>query len=219
LQLGWWRFWLHRAWRIWEGDSVMAKAWRGRWINLLATITALLAASLWPAAESLRPPTAAAQQSTPNPAAAVYVSPLVTPFSFNGDLRSLPPPPAPGPPREIPEGVNPSAPAPAPAGLTAPPPGQSLDPVLQSGFGRSRNDPLQSEVLSNPIVSFDGVTNVNNVAPPDPVGDVGPNHYVQAVNVSFAIFDRAGNLLAGPSSINSLWAGFMGGLRRTMSDG
>src|SRR5262245_29232093 len=28
-----------------------------------------------------------------------------------------------------------------------------------------------------PLLSFDGVANLNNVAPPDTNGDVGPNHY------------------------------------------
>jgi hypothetical protein len=43
--------------------------------------------------------------------------------------------------------------------------------------------------------------------PPDPVGDVGPNHYVQMVNVSFAVFDKNGNRLVGPTVINQLWQG------------
>jgi hypothetical protein len=30
------------------------------------------------------------------------------------------------------------------------------------------------------------------------------------VNISFAIYDKAGTLLAGPSPINALWAGFGG---------
>jgi hypothetical protein len=46
--------------------------------------------------------------------------------------------------------------------------------------------------------------------PPDTVGDVGPNHYIQLVNNVFSIFDKQGNLLAGPSPINSLWTGFGG---------
>ncbi|HYX25215.1 MAG TPA: hypothetical protein VFC23_13760 [Thermoanaerobaculia bacterium] len=58
-------------------------------------------------------------------------------------------------------------------------------------------------------VSFDGISATGWV-PPDAVGDIGPNHYVQAVNISLAIYDRAGNLLVGPSPINALWAGFGG---------
>lgn len=55
-------------------------------------------------------------------------------------------------------------------------------------------------------VSFDGIP-ATGWTPPDTVGDVGPNHYVQMVNISFAIYDKSGSLLAGPSPINALWAG------------
>ncbi len=58
-------------------------------------------------------------------------------------------------------------------------------------------------------VSFDGIPATGWV-PPDTVGDIGPDHYVQAVNISLAIYDRSGNLLVGPSPINALWAGFGG---------
>ncbi|MAY23591.1 MAG: hypothetical protein CMC74_12485 [Flavobacteriaceae bacterium] len=39
--------------------------------------------------------------------------------------------------------------------------------------------------------------------PPDPSGAVGPNHYVHAVNVVVKIFDKTGNLLAGPTSLGN----------------
>jgi hypothetical protein len=42
--------------------------------------------------------------------------------------------------------------------------------------------------------------------PPDPNGDVGPNHYVQAVNTAIAIYDKTGNLLASFTEDN-LWSG------------
>ena len=57
---------------------------------------------------------------------------------------------------------------------------------------------------------FEGVGNVNGVLPPDTEGTVGPNHYVQVVNLSFAIYDKSGTLLSGPSNTNTLWAGFGG---------
>jgi hypothetical protein len=58
-------------------------------------------------------------------------------------------------------------------------------------------------------VSFDGIPATGSL-PPDTVGDVGPNHYMQMVNTVFAIYDKQGNLLAGPSPINTLWSGFGG---------
>jgi subtilisin-like proprotein convertase family protein len=41
--------------------------------------------------------------------------------------------------------------------------------------------------------------------PPDTVGDVGPDHYVQAVNsTTIRIFDKAGTLVAGPFRLDTL---------------
>jgi hypothetical protein len=43
-------------------------------------------------------------------------------------------------------------------------------------------------------------------SPPDPNGDVGPNHYVQMVNATkVAVFDKTGTLLAPPFDLGSLW--------------
>ncbi len=66
-------------------------------------------------------------------------------------------------------------------------------------------------------VHFDGIP-ATGTLPPDTVGDVGPNHYVQMVNTAFAIYDKAGNLLAGPVAINSLWSSF-GGPCETQNNG
>src|SRR5260370_35028340 len=50
-----------------------------------------------------------------------------------------------------------------------------------------------SAPMPNPSMSFDGMNfNANGAGhPPDTVGDVGPNHFVQAVNTSVGIFDKA----------------------------
>jgi PKD repeat protein len=42
--------------------------------------------------------------------------------------------------------------------------------------------------------------------PPDTNGDVGPFEYVQIVNMSWQVFDKAGNSIGGPYDLNSLWA-------------
>jgi hypothetical protein len=57
-----------------------------------------------------------------------------------------------------------------------------------------------------------------NSAPPDTTGAVGPNHYVQVVNSSLAIFNKSGTVLYGPVQTNTLWAGFGGGCQ-TNNDG
>ncbi len=55
-------------------------------------------------------------------------------------------------------------------------------------------------------------------APPDTNGAVGPNHFVQIVNTSFAVFSKTGSVLYGPVAINTLFTGF-GGLCEADNDG
>lgn len=69
--------------------------------------------------------------------------------------------------------------------------------------------------IAAPIVNFEGLSNQDNanlfgfrVNPPDPVGAVGPNHYVQMVNLVFAVYSKAGELLLGPVDTGTLWNGF-----------
>jgi len=84
-----------------------------------------------------------------------------------------------------------------------------VDPVRQTAAGG----------LSMPSASsFDGLANVDNVLPADTNGDIGPNHYIQWVNVSFAIYNRSGTLLYGPAHGSTLWSGF-GGACETRNDG
>jgi len=61
-----------------------------------------------------------------------------------------------------------------------------------------------------PDVGIEGVGNVNGVHPLDTDGDVGPNHYFQMINLSFAIWDKQGNKLYGPVNNSTLWQGFIG---------
>lgn len=64
-----------------------------------------------------------------------------------------------------------------------------------------------------PSLSFDGLSNFDNIPvydafllPPDTIGDVGPNHYVQAVNSLVRIFDKNGNALTPPFRMSQLFA-------------
>jgi len=61
-----------------------------------------------------------------------------------------------------------------------------------------------------PEVNVAGIPNVNGVYPPDTDGDVGPNHYMQMINLSFAVWDKEGNQLYGPVDNSTLWQGFIG---------
>jgi hypothetical protein len=78
--------------------------------------------------------------------------------------------------------------------------------VPGKALGRGR-----PQVFSN----FEGLSNQDNfnlfgfrVNPPDPVGDVGPFHYVEMINLAVAVYDKAGSLVMGPLAIGDLWAGF-----------
>jgi hypothetical protein len=53
--------------------------------------------------------------------------------------------------------------------------------------------------------NFDGVSvsESGGSTPPDPTGAAGPNHYVNAVNTAVKIFDKTGNLLAGPTPLGT----------------
>ena len=71
--------------------------------------------------------------------------------------------------------------------------------------------------MPGPILNFQGISASEVLAgngytpyPPDPNGDVGLNHYVQWVNVSFAIWDKTGKRVYGPAAGNTLWSGFGG---------
>jgi hypothetical protein len=85
--------------------------------------------------------------------------------------------------------------------------------------GHSKDEAVQATVgplaIAAPIANFEGLSNQDNfnvfgfrVNPPDPVGDVGPNHYVEMINLVFGVYDKAGNKLLGPVDTGSLWAGF-----------
>jgi hypothetical protein len=67
--------------------------------------------------------------------------------------------------------------------------------------------------MPGPLLTFEGVA-VNqsgcSCAPPDTDGDVGPNHYIEAINVSFKVFAKDGTALAGPTTYNSLFAPLTG---------
>jgi hypothetical protein len=69
-----------------------------------------------------------------------------------------------------------------------------------------------------PLSSFEGIGNIDGVLPPDTIGDVGPSHYVQWVNLTFAIYSKTGALLYGPADGASLWTGF-GGVCGNNNDG
>lgn len=129
--------------------------------------------------------------------------PATVPFVYEGDLRDLPSTRRwqPGDAiREIPKRRR------APSFVPPPAPARR-DPLLDS-----QNRATMNRVFRPAELSFDGL-GFTGVNPPDPVGEVGPGHYIQMVNSSdgalFAIHDKAtGALIAGPTALDSLGSGF-----------
>ncbi len=85
------------------------------------------------------------------------------------------------------------------------------DPLVNLGV-LNRN--LQGNLMSSPILTFDGATQLDNAAqgigavlPPDVNGDVGLNHYVSSVNLVYKIFNKNGTVAAGPFRTNALFSG------------
>ncbi len=95
------------------------------------------------------------------------------------------------------------------------PAGLLPDPIVQNIAGAA--------AMPVPSQSVEGVGNVDAVLPADSSGDVGPNHFVQWVNLSFAVYSKGSPttppvLLYGPAPANTLWSGF-GGPCESRNDG
>ncbi|MGC8763797.1 MAG: carboxypeptidase regulatory-like domain-containing protein, partial [Acidobacteriota bacterium] len=121
-------------------------------------------------------------------------------------------PVAAGQEREIPNQPTPRGQA-AGAPLAAP----TGDGALQSSPG----------LLAMPgtVAEFAGISNLDGVAPPDTEGDIGPNHYVQWVNLHLAAWQinrsttpYTATLVLGPVAGSSIWAS-LGGPCASNNDG
>lgn len=88
-----------------------------------------------------------------------------------------------------------------------------------AGIGPAQPAPkreLGNNLLSGPIVSFEGLHHGElqggyplycscPTCPTDDSGAVGFDHYVQSVNYAIVVYDKSGNLLAGPVSGTTFW--------------
>ena len=123
---------------------------------------------------------------------AAKVIPMIGPISQNKDLRSLPYYPA----NEENEETR-----------------LKRHPQFKSN---RKADPLQAVrqaaqvvAMPTPVATYPGITSGQGgcgCLPPDTQGDVGPNHYIQAVNSSIKILDKSGNQLLAPTTYNSFFS-------------
>lgn len=122
------------------------------------------------------------------------VGPPSTAVSMDRDLRTLPQPPMP-----------------FRSWIYSP---RRLEPQARFGRGTtSVRDTVRQSFLSPlampPLLSsLQGLSFATGGTgyPPDPNGAVGPNHYVQTVNTSVAVYDKSGTLLAA-TFLNSFFSG------------
>ncbi len=156
-------------------------------------------------------PVAAAEPDGKAPAAGQPdVVPLIGPVSMDTDLRDLPFEPA---TMEADE-----------QRLTRYPAFQGTD--AQDAI-RAVRRVAQAVTMPAPLATFAGINSAQSgcgCLPPDTHGDVGPNHYIQSVNSSIKIIDKAGNQLLAPTTYNSFFSGLASsgtpcGLNQNQGDG
>ena len=103
---------------------------------------------------------------------------------------------------------------PIPSRVTPHPPERGDAGPAATGRSSGAIDPLVRQAPLGPAtpppdLRFQGVHNpfaCGGCSPPDPNGDVGPNHYVQMVNVTkVAVFNKAGRLLARPFNLGDIF--------------
>jgi hypothetical protein len=128
---------------------------------------------------------------------ALIEQPGIRPFEYNGDVRNLP---------QVAQRAEERPEMEAPETL------KRLLPQARADHPEVPN--LVLGTMPAPILTFGGLSKTDACTggtcgagwPPDTNGDVGPNHYVEAVNDAWAIYSKAGALLASFTE-NALWSG------------
>ncbi len=130
--------------------------------------------------------------------------PKVVPDEFSGDLSKLPQALL----GQVPIRERPYRP------LLRPP---VLPKAGVVGIASEREAPTAVAIeapMPAPVQNFEGIARTDSCGgvqcgagtPPDTNGEVGPNHYVQAVNEAYGIYNKSGTLLASFTE-NQLWSG------------
>jgi hypothetical protein len=165
--------------------------------HLFAIVVAFLALGiLLPAAQSGEASSAQTPSSSDTSGIrGPFVSKAVAPAVFDGDLRDLPQTSR----EDLLSQGNPHPPI-SVQKWPASAPG-FVDPVAQTELGEGQ--------MPLPIRNFEAMDKIEGGGwtPPDTVGDVGPEHYVQGVNVGFGIYNKATGAELVTMSFDDLFEG------------
>ena len=136
---------------------------------------------------------------------------MIGPVAMNQDLRNLPyvPPKQKEEERRLTRYPFPLAGSDAPAG-------SGTSAYVQKLL---KNVWRPTPTMPGPLLTFEGQGDTCGCQPSDSEGDVGPNHYVEAINESIRIFDKNGNTLSGPTSYNSFFSSLTGTPCTSANDG
>lgn len=126
----------------------------------------------------------------------------VMPGEFRGDIRALAAQAPAMPPR--PKTYRPLLPGPI----------DKQPPARPATAAEAAVPALPLAPMPSPLITFAGMSRADACTggqcgsgwPPDVNGDVGPNHYVEAVNSSYAIYSKTGTRLAAFTE-DQLWSG------------
>jgi len=139
---------------------------------------------------------------------------MVGPVRLEQDLRSLPY--IPQKPRE--EGRRLTRYVPLNTGQTSAPSGYGIS-GLKYVQALLKNLWRPAPNMPGPLFTFEGIGDTCGCQPSDSEGDVGPNHYIEAINETFKIFDKSGNTLSGPTTYNSFFSSLTGTPCTNANDG
>src|SRR5438876_2932980 len=139
---------------------------------------------------------------------------MVGPVRLEQDLRSLPY--IPQKPRE--EGRRLTRYVPLNTGQTSAPSGYGIS-GLKYVQALLKNLWRPAPNMPGPLFTFEGIGDTCGCQPSDSEGDVGPNHYIEAINLTFEIYDKNGNTLSGPTGYNSFFSSLTGTPCANANDG
>ncbi len=160
----------------------------GFFLCLAGGFTALIALSMYsgPSALAQRPKQVAKSAGAPK------MIPLIGPISQDKDLRALPYYPPNGEIEEFRLMRH-----------------RQFKSTGKTDSLKAAKETAQVATMPAPLDTYPGISSGQGgcgCLPPDTNGDVGANHYIQAVNSSIKILDKSGNQLLAPTTYNSFFS-------------